>query len=446
MDIPRKLAVAFLAGPWTPEDAAQRVRRALGLKRPRRWITRLAARMHAATCEETLPPSAERLARMIANDPGFQFAECAGDWNESDPLEIDLLRVPSATMQPQGLPARHWEIPRLASPGGLAAWLETPITRLDWLADCHGHERYRNPGPLSHYRYRWLKKGSGRFRLLECPKPQLKSIQRKILMSILTAIPVHDAAHGFCRGRSIVSYVGPHVGQKVVLHIDLRDFFATVRRSRVQAVFRTAGYPDNVAALLAGLCTNTTSQTALKHIRKHVELSESRRLHDVFGNAHLPQGSPTSPVLANLAVYRLDCRLAGLARKSNVAYTRYADDIIFSGDQRFGSRLTAFRQWALAIAIDEGFTIQHRKIRVMRQGSRQQVAGIVLNRKANIPRRDYEALKALLFNCIRFGPATQNREGHADFRAYLQGRVGFVAMINSARGERLRQLLDQIEW
>jgi len=82
----------------------------------------------------------------------------------------------------------------------------------------------------------------------------------------------------------------------------------------------------------------------------------------------------------------------------------------------------------------------------MRQGVRQYLAGVVANQRLNVPRLDYDRLKAILTNCIRFGPVSQNREGRADFRAYLEGRISFVAMINLDRGARLRKLFDQVQW
>jgi hypothetical protein len=109
-----------------------------------------------------------------------------------------------------------------------------------------------------------LGKDGGSIRLIEAPKDQLKATQRKILSGLLNAIPVHEAAHGFRKGRSIRTFAGVHAGRRVVLKMDLSDFFPSIDRSRVQALFRTAGYPEAVADLLGGLCTRDHSQGNLE--------------------------------------------------------------------------------------------------------------------------------------------------------------------------------------
>jgi hypothetical protein len=160
----------------------------------------------------------------------------------------------------------------------------------------------------------------------------------------------------------------------------------------------------------------------------------------------LPQGAPTSPALANLCAYRADCRLAGLAKSAGAEYTRYADDLAFSGGEAFARSVERFSTHAAAILIEEGFTVNHRKTRIMRQGVRQHLAGLAVNRRANVIRADFDRLKATLTNCIRLGPESQNREAHRNFRSHLDGRIGFVETINPAKGKRLRRLFEEIRW
>jgi hypothetical protein len=161
---------------------------------------------------------------------------------------------------------------------------------------------------------------------------------------------------------------------------------------------------------------------------------------------HLPQGAPTSPSLANLCAYRLDCRLTGLARSVDASYTRYADDLVFSGEQELARSVRRFHVHVCRIALEEGFEVNTRKSHFMRQGVRQQVAGVVLNARLNVNRREYDRLKAILTNCVRLGPQGQNRDGRADFRAHLAGRIAHVAHLNPDRGRRLRLLFEQVRW
>jgi hypothetical protein len=161
---------------------------------------------------------------------------------------------------------------------------------------------------------------------------------------------------------------------------------------------------------------------------------------------HLPQGAPTSPALANLCAYRLDCRLVGLAKSAGASYTRYADDLAFSGGAEFEKGVERFSVHVAAIAMEEGFRVHHRKTRIMRQGVRQHLAGMVVNRHLNVARSDFDRVKAILTNCVRLGCESQNRTGHPQFRLHLEGKVSFVEMVNPARGERLRTIFERIQW
>jgi hypothetical protein len=161
---------------------------------------------------------------------------------------------------------------------------------------------------------------------------------------------------------------------------------------------------------------------------------------------HLPQGAPTSPALANLAAHALDRRLAGLAATAQASYTRYADDLVFSGGPELARQAERFAAQVGAIALEAGFALNHRKTRIMRQGVSQRAAGIVLNRHPNVPRREFDALKAILHNCLRRGPDGENREGLPDFRGHLRGRIAHQALITPARGARLLAQFEQIMW
>src|SRR5690606_21263259 len=201
---------------------------------------------------------------------------------------------------------------------------------------------------------------------------------------------------------------------------------------RVGGIFRAAGYPESVSELLAALTTNAAPagifpSSIPRHPERDSQVARYRR-------PHLPQGASTSPYLANLAAFRLDPRLAGLAKACGAVYTRYADDLAFSGGEQLSRGANTFCVHVAAIAMEEGFVVNFRKTRVMRRGVRQQLAGIVVNEYPNIRRDDYDQLKAILHNAVRSGLESQNREGHPQWRAHLQGRVAHVRSINPARG------------
>ena len=183
--------------------------------------------------------------------------------------------------------------------------------------------------------------------MLERPKLRLKEIQP----GSDVWIPPHDAAHGFVRG--VGTHAALHTGRRVVLALDLEDFFASVAAARVYGIFRTAGYPEAVAHTLTGLCTNVVP------VEESVpgEFRLSRRL----ATPHLPQGAPTSPALANLVAFHLDARLTGLAAAIGARYSRYADDLTFSADHYLRPPHDAIA----TIARAEGFRVNAAKTRLM---------------------------------------------------------------------------------
>jgi hypothetical protein len=231
-------------------------------------------------------------------------------------------------------------------------------------------------------------------RLVEAPKPRLKAIQRQILKDILSRVPVHKAAHGFVRGRSCLSGAQLHAAEAMVATFDLAQFFPSIGRARIHGLFHSLGYPWAVSRQLAGLCTTRTPATIF--LRLPAEQRPDRDVQALYGVAHLPQGAPTSPALANLVSWRLDLRLHGLARAMEANYSRYADDLAFSGGEDFGKRLGGLQEVLETIAKEEGFALNRGKTRVMPRHTRQRITGIVVNAHCNTGRSEFETLKAIL--------------------------------------------------
>jgi len=161
---------------------------------------------------------------------------------------------------------------------------------------------------------------------------------------------------------------------------------------------------------------------------------------------HLCQGSPTSPALANLAAFGLDRRLRALAESFSVRYTRYADDLAFSGGSSFERHALSFVKIVSAIIEDEAFVVAVEKTQVRTASQRQVLTGLVVNEHLNVHRRDYDQLKAILHEAIVSGPEQANRSDHQQFRSHLEGRIGFVHATNPHRATKLWKKFDQITW
>ena len=415
-----------------------RTNEALG--KPWRWI-RPVARRYIEKYGDRTRPRLREVERFLLNDPGFHRATA----KHASELHVVARVIAEPRMRPVTA-AKNWKVPEILTEHDLAAWLRVRENELAWFADLKRLGAKRADARLQHYHYQVLAKPSGAIRLIEAPKGRLKIMQRTILTQILENIPAHPAAHGFVKGRSIKTFAEPHAGKRVLLRMDLRDFFPTVGRAQIQSFFRTAGYPERVADLLGGICTNSAPHSVWAPVASNSTPFTVFGAHQLYGKPHLPQGAPTSPALANLCMYRADCRLSGLASAAGATYTRYADDMAFSGDERFEKGVDRFAAHAAAILRESGFAVHYRKTRVMRRGLRQHLAGVVTNAHVNVVRSDFDRLKATLTNCVRHGPQTQNRKGHPAFRSQLEGRVAFVEMINQRKGARLRRIFEQIQW
>jgi RNA-directed DNA polymerase len=198
------------------------------------------------------------------------------------------------------------------------------------------------------------------------------------------------------------------------------------------------GYSREVAIWLARLTTNAVPWE-LKSPLKSAELTMLRA-------RHLPQGAPTSPALANLSAFSLDVRLKGLASRYRMKYTRYADDLTFSGPGLVIPALPEIIQLVQKIIRAERFQSNPQKRRVLRNSTRQMVAGVVVNEKLNVSRREYDRLKATLYNCRKHGPSSQKREVTCDFAAHLQGRIAHIRQLNADRADKLQLIYDKINW
>ncbi|MEO1033940.1 MAG: reverse transcriptase family protein [Pseudomonadota bacterium] len=427
----RWLAFSLCTGDWRTDAIVARLSESVpGLVGE---YTFLAKRLRARF-DTPQPPTRAACADYLRTDPAFarvlEHARRLNAW----PLS---LAAPTMTIAPA---SQAQALPQLPTIARLADWLMIPVHEVDWFCRrLHDPELARRRG---HYRYRWVDKRSGGQRLLEIPKRRLKAVQRQIATELVAKLPVHDCAHGYVPGRSTRSYVAPHIAQAALLRFDLKDFFISVSSRQVYAIFSSFGYPSAVAHALARLTTNAVPAAIVGACPQQLHHENAWR----YARAHLPPGAPTSAALSNLALRRFDARLAGLAARMGLNYSRYADDLAFSWVIPARGKRQRLESMVGAIAIDEGFVLNHNKTRSRAASDRQKLAGIVVNAKPNVPRVDYDRLKATLHNCVRSGPASQNHDCVDNFREHLLGRVNYVRWLNPARGERLLALWRQIQW
>lgn len=316
-------------------------------------------------------------------------------------------------------------LPVLHTAADLASQIGIMLKTLRWLT------YHRRGATLVHY-YRYsIAKKTGGVRSISAPKTSLKVAQAWVRDNILGRLPAEAAAHGFVPLRSIVTNAAPHVKKAVVINLDMKDFFPSITFRRVKGLFKNMGYGEHIATLLGLLCTEPP--------RVATELG-GKVYHVALGQRMLPQGASTSPSITNLLCRKLDRRLAGLAAKHQFSYTRYADDLTFSGDRPavVGRLLRSVR----TILAEEGFAEHPKKTRVMRQSNHQEVTGVTVNERPTISRDEVRRLRAILHQAGKSGLESQNREGRVNFADYLRGRVAFICMVDPQRGAPLRAALE----
>jgi retron-type reverse transcriptase len=321
-------------------------------------------------------------------------------------------------------------LPTLSTPAELAEALGLSIRRLRWLA-FHAEAATR-----VHYVNFEVPKKSGGTRKLSAPHRSLASAQRWILDRIVGLIPVEPEAHGFVPGRSILTNASPHAGRAVVVNLDLKDFFPSIGFRRVRSVFRRFGYSPALATILALLCTESPRRTVVY---------DGTTYHVATGPRGLPQGASTSPSLSNLVARRFDRRLAGLAKKLGATYTRYADDLTFSGDSTLEPKVGYLMARVRHIAEAEGFAVNEAKSRVLRRNTAQVVTGLVVNDRPGVARDEVRRLRAILHRAKTEGIDAQNRDNHPNFRAWLRGKIAYVRMARPEIGSRLLAEWEALE-
>jgi len=366
-------------------------------------------------------PDAEKMA-LLAENP-----EALAAWLERDEADDVPLYAPFVATRPlpEVTPSISPMLPVLNDVSDITRMLD--VSREEW----------DDALTRSRYRLRGVRKSSGGVRLIEIPSEALRVLQRRALHRLLDHLPVHDAAHGFVRGRSVHTHAAAHVGRDIVIRLDLKDFFPSIGGARAFLLFRSLGYNVRVANALTALCVAQQTRRSLRDgLKTLATTTDINALLPRFGVTHLPQGAPTSPALANLCARSLDVRLDAWAKSFGARYTRYADDLVFSGDAALAKSWRAFIATARVIIAEEGWKLNVQKTRVMRRSVRQAFTGLVVNSRVNVARDEFDALKASVHRFCK-PDATAN----ADELRVLLGRVAWLGQSHPARAEKLRAKL-----
>lgn len=260
-----------------------------------------------------------------------------------------------------------------------------------------------------------IPKKTGGTRNIDAPSFALKEIQRWILTNILSKLNPGPFSHGFIKNRSIVTNAKIHVKQELVLGIDLKDFFPSIKFNRIFGFFKSLGYNQNVSKVLTELCT--------------YEL-------------HLPQGSPASPMLSNLIAWHLDIELAHFCKINDLKFSRYADDITISGSRNLPIHVETIKK----IIEKNGFEINDKKTRILGRGRRQIVTGLNVNDKTSISREKKRKIRSIVHNIAIYGPIVANKFDDPYFMQRIYGYLNFGNMVEPDFFSPLLQEINATDW
>lgn len=269
---------------------------------------------------------------------------------------------------------------------------------------------------LDHY-HKFSIYTKGKERTIYSPGWNLKKRQKWILRYILNNYQLPDCVHGFTSHKSIVTNALCHIGKNEIGCMDIKDFFPTVNSSMIMDIFLSMDYPKNVASLLTDICTFEEK---------------------------LPQGAPTSPMLANIALSTFDTAVLKYVNDNGLTYTRYADDITISGDHNIENHLDIIKN----ILLEHGFSPNEKKTRVTKGNYRKIVTGLVVSDKVKVPKRYKKKFRQEIYYCQKFGILQHlkntKQTSAVNFREYMYGKAYFIKMVEPEVGEELLVQLDEI--
>lgn len=256
-----------------------------------------------------------------------------------------------------------------------------------------------------HYQKIQIPKRNGAWRTLYVPDSLLKYVQKQILHRVLARLPVSYCASAYKKGCSLKENAAPHTGKSIVLKLDILDFFGNITYISVyQHAFPGELFPPPVRTLLAHLCCYRD---------------------------FLPQGAPTSPYISNLVLFPFDRYMERWCKNQNITYTRYCDDLTFSGSFEPEAVIRKVSSFLLRM----GFEINPKKMKICPQGQRQIITGIVVNEKTQVPKTYRRNLRQEIYYIEKFGLSEHLAHIHLDltpekYLEHLKGKLRYVLQIN----------------
>lgn len=263
-----------------------------------------------------------------------------------------------------------------------------------------------------YYKTYTIPKKSGKPRDISQPSKKLKGLQSWILVNILNKLKVSNSCKGFEKGFSIYDNAKPHIGANLILTIDLKDFFPTITQKQIFNIFKAIGYNDLLAVIFSKICTY---------------------------NGTLPQGSPCSPKLANLTAWQLDVRLQGYVGKRGISYTRYADDLSFSGLAPL--KVIQIIPKIKEIIIDEGYKINPSKTRIAGVSRAKIVTGLTItNNSAGIGKNKYKIIRSKIFHLTL--PSEQT---NTELLYEVSGWLAFLKSVDIKRLNKAKKFIEDLK-
>lgn len=290
------------------------------------------------------------------------------------------------------------------------------------------------------YRTFHIRKKSGGLREIKAPCYQLNIILRMLNLALSSIFEPDNAAMGFAPGRSVVTNAQTHIGHNYVFNIDLKDFFPSIPQARVwkRIQLKPFNFSKDVADVLAGLCC-----ASIDDGKKNV----------------LPQGAPTSPLLTNAICCNLDRKMKGVAKRFGLHYSRYADDMTFSSMHNVYQEGSEFRKEIIKIISEQGFTLNDKKTRLLKNGCRQEVTGLTVNAIANVSRKYIKELRWILRAWEKYGydrayalfyPKYKTEKGYIKkgepvMENVVGGKLDYLRMVKGSSNETYKKLKSRFD-